>query len=266
MSKKMSTENNSGSKQATTGRMAEGVTVNEDEVAFFARIADQWWDENGPFRPLHLLNPTRLAYIRAAINAHTGTSETSLKPFEGIRILDIGCGGGLLSEPLCRLGASVTGVDASERNIEVAKIHATRMGLTIDYRNTTAEALAEAGEQFDVVVNMEVVEHVADVPAYLAACRALVKPGGLMLMSTLNRTARSFIFAIVGAEYVLRWLPIGAHDWNKFLTPRELADALKTAGFTPEAPTGFVFNPLTGNWKLSDRDVAVNYAMGAVAA
>ncbi|TNE67523.1 MAG: bifunctional 2-polyprenyl-6-hydroxyphenol methylase/3-demethylubiquinol 3-O-methyltransferase UbiG [Alphaproteobacteria bacterium] len=248
----------------TTGT-ATGTTVDENEVAFFARIADSWWDPYGPFKPLHLLNPTRLQYIREQAVAHFGLDGTSLKPLAGLRLLDIGCGGGLISEPMARLGATVVSVDASEKNIRVASLHAEQSGLDIDFRNTTAEALAEAGEKFDLIINMEVVEHVADVEAYLAACRALTKEDGLMLMSTINRTAKAFLFAIVGAEYVLRWLPKGAHDWNKFLKPAELAKALKKAGYDAGAPTGFVFNPISQKWRLSETDTDVNYAMAAKA-
>ncbi|WP_191251438.1 bifunctional 2-polyprenyl-6-hydroxyphenol methylase/3-demethylubiquinol 3-O-methyltransferase UbiG [Kordiimonas sediminis] len=242
--------------------MATGSTVDADEVAFFAGIADSWWDPKGPFKPLHQLNPTRLAYIRQEVCRHFDLKDT-LRPYETLRFLDIGCGGGLLSEPLKRLGADLVSVDASEKNIKVASLHAEQSGLDIDYRNTTAEALADAGETFDVIVNMEVIEHVADVSAYLEACRKLLKPGGIMLLSTINRTSKAYLFAIIGAEVILRWLPRGAHDWNKFLTPKELSDALEAASFTPSAPTGFSFNPLGGRWSLSDRDVAVNYAMSA---
>lgn len=246
-------------------KMAQGTTVNEDEVAFFARIADSWWDPKGPFKPLHILNPTRLGFIRQEVEAHFGLEPGLAKPYAGLRMLDIGCGGGLVSEPVARLGADLVSVDAAEKNIKTASLHAAQSGLDIDFRNTTAEALAEAGEKFDVIINMEVVEHVADVDAYLGACASLLKPGGLMLLSTLNRTAKAYLFAIVGAEHVLRWLPVGAHDWNKFLKPEELASACKRAGLTASAPTGFVFNPLTQKWRLSDRDVAVNYAMTATA-
>lgn len=242
---------------------AVGATVDPDEVAFFAKIADTWWDPHGPFKPLHMLNPTRLAYIRREVSEHFDLETDATKPFKGLRLLDIGCGGGLISEPMCRLGADVVAVDASEKNIKTASVHAEAGGLEIDFRNTTAEALADAGEQFDVIVNMEVIEHVADVDAYLAACRKLLKPEGIMLLSTINRTPKAYLFAIVGAERVMRWLPVGAHDWNKFITPEELADVSKKAGFAPTEATGFVFNMFAGKWRLSDSDVAVNYAMVA---
>jgi len=245
------------------GATAVGATVDPDEVAFFAKIADSWWDPHGPFKPLHQLNPTRLTYIRREVTAHFGLDEKATAPFKGLRLLDIGCGGGLISEPMCRLGADVVAVDASEKNIKTASVHAEAGGLEIDFRNTTAEALAEAGEQFDVIVNMEVIEHVADVDAYLAACRKLLKPEGIMLLSTINRTAKAYLFAIIGAERVMRWLPVGAHDWNKFITPVELADFSEKAGFAPTEATGFVFNPFGGKWRLSDSDFSVNYAMAA---
>lgn len=248
------------------GQMAAGHTVDEDEVAFFARIADSWWDPKGPFKPLHMLNPTRLLYIRQSVETHFGIKLGLKKPLERIRLLDIGCGGGLISEPMARLGADVVAVDASEKNIKTASLHAAQSGLEIDFRHTTAEALVDVGEQFDVIVNMEVVEHVADVNAYLAACRALMKPGGIMLLSTINRTPKAYLFAIIGAERVLRWLPVGAHDWNKFLKPDELADYLSHNDMQPSAPTGYVFNPLSQKWRLDDRDTSVNYAMAATVA
>ncbi len=244
---------------------AAGVTVDADEVAFFARIADSWWDPAGPFRPLHILNPTRLLYIKQQVMNHFGIAD-SAQPYKGLRFLDIGCGGGLISEPVARLGANLVSVDGSEKNIKTASLHAEKSGLQIDFRNTTAENLAEAGEQFDVIINMEVVEHVADVDAYLTACAALLKPGGIMLLSTLNRTVKSYLFAIVGAEHILRWLPVGAHDWNKFLKPDELGSALLKAGLMPAAPTGFVMNPISQKWRLDSRDVAVNYALPAIKA
>lgn len=245
------------------GTIAAGSTVDADEVAFFAKIADSWWDPKGPFKPLHILNPTRLGYIRQEVEKHFGL-ETNLKePFKGLRLLDIGCGGGLISEPMARLGADVVAVDASEKNIKTASLHAAQGGLAIDFRNMTAEDLADAGETFDIIVNMEVIEHVADVDAYLEACRKLLNPGGIMLLSTINRTAKAYLFAIVGAEHVLRWLPVGAHDWNKFLKPEELKQAARKAGFDAGPATGFVFSPLSSRWRLSGSDTGVNYAMTA---
>jgi 2-polyprenyl-6-hydroxyphenyl methylase/3-demethylubiquinone-9 3-methyltransferase len=185
-------------------------------------------------------------------------------PFEGLRILDIGCGGGLLSEPMARLGADVVGADAAPRNIPVAQVHAEQSGLEIDYRHTTAEEMAAEGERFDVVLNMEVVEHVADPLAYLTACQQLLKPGGLMVCSTINRNPKSFAMAIVGAEYVMRWLPKGTHEWSKFITPDELYGLISQAGLTPVDRKGFVFNPVTWQWRLSDRDLSVNYVTASV--
>jgi 2-polyprenyl-6-hydroxyphenyl methylase/3-demethylubiquinone-9 3-methyltransferase len=239
-------------------------TVDPAEVAKFEAMAAEWWNPDGKFRPLHMLNPCRLDYITGQIAAEFGRDLAGERPFAGLRILDIGCGGGLLSEPMARLGADVVGADAAERNIPVARIHAEQSGLTIDYRHTTAEALAAAGERFDVVLNMEVVEHVADPAAYLAACRDLLKPGGLMICSTINRNPKSFAMAIVGAEYVMRWLPKGTHDWRKFITPDELYALLRGAGLDPVDRKGFVFNPVTWSWRLSDRDLSVNYVTASV--
>ncbi|SFR18950.1 bifunctional 2-polyprenyl-6-hydroxyphenol methylase/3-demethylubiquinol 3-O-methyltransferase UbiG [Poseidonocella sedimentorum] len=234
-------------------------TVDPAEVAKFEAMAAEWWDPSGKFRPLHMLNPCRLDYITQQIVAEFGRDLTAPRPFEGLRLMDIGCGGGLLSEPMARLGAEVVGVDAAAGNIPVAEIHAAQSGLTIDYRHSTAEDLAAAGERFDVVLNMEVVEHVAAPPAFLAACQTLLKPGGLMICSTLNRNPKSFAMAIVGAEYVMRWLPKGTHDWAKFITPDELYELLRGAGLDPVDRKGFVFNPVTWSWRLSARDLSVNY-------
>lgn len=239
-------------------------TVDPGEIAKFEAMAAEWWDPNGKFKPLHLMNPCRLDYITAQIAAEFDRDLEKPRPFKGLRLLDIGCGGGLLSEPMARLGAEVVGADAAAGNIPVAKIHAEQSGLEIDYRNTTAEALAAAGEQFDVVLNMEVVEHVADPLGYLSACRQLLKPGGLMVCSTLNRNAKSFAVAIVGAEYVMRWLPKGTHEWSKFITPDELFALLSEAGLTPVDRKGFVFNPISWQWSISDRDLSVNYVTTSI--
>ncbi len=234
-------------------------TVDAGEIAKFEAMAAEWWDPTGKFKPLHMMNPVRLDYITSQIAAEFGRDLKADKPFEGLRILDIGCGGGLLSEPMARLGADVVGADAAPRNIPVAQIHAEQSGLEIDYRHTTAEAMAEAGEQFDIVLNMEVVEHVADPLAYLTACHALLKPNGLMLCSTINRNPKSFAMAIVGAEYIMRWLPKGTHEWSKFITPDELFELISKAGLTPVDRKGYVFNPITWGWSISDRDLSVNY-------
>ena len=234
-------------------------TIDPAEVAKFEAMAAEWWDPTGKFKPLHLMNPCRLDYICAQIAAEFDRDLTQPAPFAGLRILDIGCGGGLLSEPMARLGATVVGADAAPRNIPVAALHAASQGLTIDYRHTTAEDMAAAGEVFDVVLNMEVVEHVADPLAYLTACQQLLKPGGVMICSTLNRNAKSFVMAIIGAEWVMRWLPKGTHDWAKFITPDELADLIRQAGLRPVDKKGMVFNPVSWGWSLSARDLSCNY-------
>jgi 2-polyprenyl-6-hydroxyphenyl methylase/3-demethylubiquinone-9 3-methyltransferase len=237
-------------------------TVDEDEVARFSRLSGQWWDARGPMAPLHKFNPVRLAYVRDRMAEHFGRDAKRLDSLKGLRILDIGCGGGILSEPLARLGASVVGADPSESNIAVAQHHAAQAGLTIDYRNTTAEVLAEAGESFDAVLAMEVVEHVADVRLFVELAASMVKPGGLLFVATLNRTMKSFALAIVGAEYVLRWLPRGTHQWDKFVTPSELEIAIEKAGFRITDETGVIYNMLADRWQLST-DMDVNYMVVA---
>lgn len=239
-------------------------TIDAAEVAKFEAMAAEWWDPNGKFKPLHMLNPCRLGYITAQIASEFDRDLTQPLPFAGLRILDIGCGGGLLSEPMARLGATVVGADAAPRNIPVAQLHAEQSGLTIDYRHTTAEDLAAAGERFDVVLNMEVVEHVSDPQAYLNACHDLLKPGGLMICSTLNRNPKSFVMAIIGAEWVMRWLPKGTHDWAKFITPDELYALLRTAGLDPVDRKGMVFNPVSWSWSLSSRDLSCNYVTASI--
>ncbi len=240
------------------------VTVDAGEIAKFEAMAAEWWDPNGKFKPLHMLNPCRLDYITEQIAGEFDRDLTRDKPFEGLRLLDIGCGGGLLCEPMARLGATVVGADAAERNIPVARVHAEAQGLDIDYRHTTAEAMVEAGEQFDIVLNMEVVEHVADPLAYLTACQNLLRPGGLQICSTINRNPKSFAMAIVGAEYVMRWLPKGTHEWSKFITPDELYQLLRDAGMEPVDRKGFVFNPVSWSWKISARDLSVNYVTASL--
>ncbi len=244
--------------------MQSETTADPTEIAKFEAMAAEWWDPNGKFKPLHMLNPCRLSYITDQIAAEFGRDLRTPMPFAGLRILDIGCGGGLLSEPMARLGADVVGADAAARNIPVAQIHAEQQGLAIDYRHATAEELAAAGEQFDAVLNMEVVEHVPDPSAYLARCRDLLVPGGIMICSTLNRNAKSYAMAIIGAEHVMRWLPKGTHEWRKFITPDELYAQLRDAGLEPVDRKGFVFNPLSWSWSLSSRDLSVNYVTASI--
>ena len=244
--------------------MTPSSTVDPAEVAKFEAMAAEWWNPNGKFKPLHLMNPCRLDYITSQIASEFDRDLTAPLPFAGLRILDIGCGGGLLSEPMARLGAEVVGADPATRNIPVAQLHAEQSGLTIDYRLTTAEELAAAGEQFDVVLNMEVVEHVPDPQSYLTACQTLLKPGGLMICSTLNRNAKSFGMAIIGAEWVMRWLPKGTHDWKRFITPDELAGFIRQAGLDQVDRKGMVFNPVAWSWSLSSRDLSVNYVTASV--
>jgi 2-polyprenyl-6-hydroxyphenyl methylase / 3-demethylubiquinone-9 3-methyltransferase len=239
-------------------------SIDPAEVERFSKIAAEWWDPKGKFAPLHRFNPVRLAFIRDQALYRFQRDGGARRPFEGLRLLDIGCGGGLLCEPMCRLGFEVVGVDASERNIGTAAAHAAELGLAIDYRASTAEALVEAGEPaFDVILNMEVIEHVADPAAYLRSCAQLLKPGGLMIVATLNRTLKALALAKVGAEYVLRWLPAGTHDWSKFLKPDEIRDFLAAEPVVVDGPYGVVFNPLTGRWHES-ADADVNYMMTVV--
>lgn len=249
--------------QAQSHRFTTATTVDAEDVARFSRIASEWWDEHGKFAPLHRLNPTRLAYLREQICAHTGNSETGMTPFSGLTLLDIGCGGGLISEPMTRLGAQVTSIDASEENIAVAKLHAEKQGLSIDYRAMPPEELLAENRQFDVVLALEIIEHVADLDAFYDTLRTLVKPGGLLIMSTLNRTAASFAMAIVGAEYVMRWLPKGTHQWSQFLRPSELAAGLTPRGFTITDTCGISYNPLSRDFSLNPRDLRVNYLLTA---
>ncbi|MCF8468816.1 MAG: bifunctional 2-polyprenyl-6-hydroxyphenol methylase/3-demethylubiquinol 3-O-methyltransferase UbiG [Sneathiella sp.] len=250
--------------------MSDAVTaksVDPDEIANFTAMADEWWDETGKFKPLHKFNPIRIGYIRDQVIRHFGLQADNaivkLKPFSGLRFLDIGCGGGLLSEPMARLGAEVVAADASEKNIKIASLHAEKSGLTIDYRHTTAEDLATVGEKFDVILNMEVIEHVADIDGFVSACVSLLKPGGIMFIATLNRTAKSFALAIVGAEYVLRWLPKGTHNWKKFLKPSEVAKCVRNEGLIVRDIAGASYNPFEDRWRLS-KDLSVNYLLCAV--
>lgn len=239
-----------------------GSTIDQDEVARFERIARTWWDPKGPMGTLHKFNPVRLQVIRDAAARHWARDVALGRPLEGLSVLDIGCGGGLLCEPLTRLGANVVGIDPAPTNIEVSRLHAAESGLAITYRQTTVEDVVASGEQFDIVLAMEVVEHVADVPAFVAACCSAVRPGGMLFMATLNRTLKAFALAIVGAEYVLSWLPKGTHQWDKFVTPRELEAAIARGGLTVTQRDGVVFNPFTHQWKRS-RDLDVNYMLTA---
>ena len=239
-----------------------GSTIDQDEVARFERIARTWWDPKGPMGTLHKFNPVRLQVIRDAAARHWARDVALGRPLEGLSVLDIGCGGGLLCEPLTRLGANVVGIDPAPTNIEVSRLHAAESGLEITYRQTTVEDVVASGEQFDIVLAMEVVEHVADVPAFVAACCSAAKPGGMLFMATLNRTLKAFALAIVGAEYVLGWLPKGTHQWDKFVTPRELKTTIERGGLTVTQRDGVVFNPFTNQWKRS-RDLDVNYMLAA---
>ena len=234
-------------------------TIDAGEIDKFAAMAEEWWDEDGKFKPLHRLNPVRTTFLRDQIAAHFSRDPLDIAPLSGLNILDIGCGGGLIAEPLTRLGANVTGLDASERNIEVARLHANKMGLEIEYKAAAASDLVRCGCKFDVVVNLEVIEHVADVDEFMKDCTSLIKPNGLMILATLNRTAQSYALAIIGAEYLLRWLPRGTHNWRKFIRPSELAGLCRKNALDLAKLCGFRYNPFTSSWSLEERDVAVNY-------
>lgn len=238
-----------------------GSTVDPAEIERFARIAEEWWDPRGKFAPLHRLNPVRLGFIRDRAAAHWQRDPLSGAPLQGLSLVDIGCGGGLICEPMARLGAQVVGIDATDRNITTARLHADGQELAIDYRGTTAEALADTGAQFDIVLALEIVEHVADVDLFLHSISRLAKPGGLVFLSTLNRTAKAWALAIAGAEYVMRWLPRGTHDWRKFLKPSELVRGLRQAGVEPQEIVGVVYSPLSREWSLHQRDLDVNYML-----
>jgi 2-polyprenyl-6-hydroxyphenyl methylase / 3-demethylubiquinone-9 3-methyltransferase len=246
----------------TDTRRAADPTIDENVVAHFAALAAQWWDPRGKMGVLHKFNPVRLAFIKETICRYSGRDGRKLDALMGLRILDIGCGAGILSEPLARLGGRVLGADPSAENIAVAKQHASRSGLEIDYRETTVQALAQEGARFDVVLAMEVVEHVADLNLFVECCAEMVNPGGLMIVATLNRTLKSFALAIVGAEYILRWLPRGTHQWDKFITPDELTYALEQNGLAVMDETGVVYNVLADRWQLSS-DMDVNYMVAA---
>ena len=232
-------------------------TINKEEIQKFSSLAEEWWDVKGKFKPLHMFNPIRIEYITQMIRKYFKISDQKINPFNELKILDIGCGGGLISEPMARLGAKVTGIDASEKNIKIAKIHSQESNLKINYLNSSPERLDER-EEFDIILNLEVIEHVEDVELYIKSCNKLLKKNGLMFTATLNRTITSYIKAIVGAEYILRWLPIGTHDWNKFLRPEELEKKLSIENFKTIEVKGLVFNPLNSKWKRSD-NLSVNY-------
>ena len=254
---------------AATEPNAEPLTdpsVDPAEVERFAALAERWWDHHGAFRALHALNPVRIAYVRDALVAgtkrHAGGDGAALKPLTGLRLLDVGCGGGLMAEPLCRLGADVVAIDAAESNVRAARHHAEEQGLAIDYRHATAEALAADGERFDAVLALEIVEHVADLDVFAEACSSLVKPGGTFVVATLNRTLAAYALAIVAAERILGWLPAGSHDWSRFVRPAEMVRLLRRHGLTVADMRGMVYNPLDGGWTTS-ANLAVNYIVHA---
>ncbi|HBS21321.1 MULTISPECIES: bifunctional 2-polyprenyl-6-hydroxyphenol methylase/3-demethylubiquinol 3-O-methyltransferase UbiG [Thalassospira] len=234
-------------------------TANAEEIARFSAMAEKWWDPNGAMKPLHKFNPIRLQLLRDNIAAHLGRDANQLDVLKDVEIIDIGCGAGLLSEPLARMGAKMTSIDAAENNIEVAKVHAAQSGPAIDYRNCTPEMLVDEGKQFDIVLNMEVIEHVDDPQFFMQACAALLKPGGLMFVATLNRTIKSLALAKFGAEYILRWLPAGTHDWRKFVKPSEMSGLLRGAGLDLVDITGVTYNPITDKWSAAPRDLDINY-------
>lgn len=244
--------------------MINSSTIDKDEVEKFSRIADEWWNEKGKFRPLHIINPVRLQYIRDKICRHFDKDNNQMRSLSGLSLLDIGCGGGLMSEPLARLGAQVTAIDASEKNIKVAKLHSEKTGIDIDYQCSSAEdLLTTTNNKFDVVLALEIVEHVADVQHFIAACAGLLNPNGLLFVSTINRTIKSYGLAIIGAEYLLRWLPIGTHDWQKFLRPSELCLQIRNNGLNIDEMTGMSFNPMKNSWHLNEKDLSVNYIISA---
>ncbi len=232
-------------------------TINKEEIQKFSKLAEEWWDVNGKFKPLHMFNPIRIKYITENIKKHFKIQKDKVSCLEGLKILDIGCGGGLISEPMTRLGAKVTGIDASEKNINIAKMHSKKSGLDINYITASPEKLNDF-EKYDVILNLEIVEHVDNVNLYIRSCQKLLKRDGLMFTATLNRSLTSYIKAIIGAEYILRWLPIGTHDWNKFIKPEELENYLSNEKLITRDLSGLKFNPFTRKWKKS-RDVSVNY-------
>ena len=237
-------------------------TASPDEIARFTAMAEAWWDPTGKFKPLHRFNPVRLAFMRRHFAAHFGRDESLMRPFEGLSLLDVGCGGGLLSEPLARMGFAVTGIDAGDKNVAVARLHAEQSGVAVDYRVSTPEQLDPA-QSFDVVLSMEVVEHVPYVAAFLGHATARLKPGGVFMGATLNRTAKAWALAVVGAEYVLGWLPKGTHDWQKFVRPSEFAAMLRDRGITVRRMAGMAYNPLADSWRETD-NLDINYMLFGV--
>lgn len=247
----------------TAEKMQAGSSIDPDEVEQFSRIAAEWWDPTGKFKPLHEINPLRIGYIKQHVCDHFGRDVDSIKALDGLSLVDIGCGGGLICEPMKRLGATVTGVDASEKNIKTASVHAQEGGLEIDYNATTAEDLVQTGAQYDIVLALEIIEHVADAQSFIDSCATLVKPGGLIVMTTLNRTPQSYLKAIIGAEYVLRLLPRGTHQWKKFVRPSEMLSGLERNTLHHINSCGMVMNPIKWEWRLDDKDLSVNYLMAA---
>lgn len=237
-------------------------TLDPEEIARFGAMADEWWDPKGKFRPLHKISPARLAFFREQICRHFGRDEKAANALNGLSLIDIGCGGGLVAEPMAKQGATVTAIDPAEQNIKAASLHAEQQGVTIDYRACRAEDVVEQNETFDIVLLLEVVEHVPNVPDFTKIAASLVAPGGLLIMSTINRTTKAFALAIVGAEYILRWLPRGTHQWNRFVTPDELANCAEAAGLLPRERHGLTFNPLRDEWRISS-DTDVNYFLTA---
>ncbi len=237
-------------------------TINKEEIQKFSRLADEWWDVNGKFKPLHMFNPIRIEYITENIKKHYKIKKGKINFLEGLNILDIGCGGGLISEPMARLGGNVTGIDAAEKNIRIAKLHSKKNNLEINYINTSPEKLIEK-EKFDIILNLEIVEHVEDVNLFIQSCYKLLKKNGLMFTATLNRSFYSYVTAIIGAEYILRWLPIGTHDWNKFIKPEELEKILFQEKFTTLDIAGLKFNPFLSKWKKT-KDLSVNYIINSL--
>ena len=239
-------------------------TIDNNEILKFQAMADEWWDPNGKFKPLHMLNPCRLQYIVDQIAIQFDLNLAEKNPLKGVHLLDIGCGGGLLSEPMARMGAHVLGADAADKNLPIAREHASRSNLKIDYRHTTVEELVKKTERFDVILNMEVIEHVASPSSYLDACFELLKPSGVMICSTINRNFKSYLNAIIGAEYIMKWLPKGTHDWNKFITPDELTSLLEFSGLRLVDKKGFAFNKFLWKWSISNHDLSLNYVTTSI--